>query len=103
MVKHVNKEEFEKLIKQDKIVIVDFFAVWCGPCQMLTPVLEDLSNELTEIEALKIDIDEEQELAINMGIEVVPTVMIFKNGEKQKVLEGLRSKSEFIEEIEKMK
>lgn len=103
MVKHVNKEEFEKLIKQDKIVIVDFFAVWCGPCQMLTPVLEDLSNELTEIEVLKIDIDEEQELAINMGIEVVPTVMIFKNGEKQKVLEGLRSKSEFIEEIEKMK
>ena len=56
MVKHVNKEEFEKLIKQDKIVIVDFFAVWCGPCQMLTPVLEDLSNELTEIEVLKIDI-----------------------------------------------
>ena len=103
MVKHVNKEEFEKLIKQDKIVIVDFFAVWCGPCQMLTPVLEDLANELTEIEILKIDIDEEQELAINMGIEVVPTVMIFKNGEKQKVLEGLRSKSEFIEEIEKMK
>ena len=103
MVKHVNKEEFEKLIKQDKIVIVDFFAVWCGPCQMLTPVLEDLSNELTEIEVLKIDIDEEQELAINMGIEVVPTVMMFKNGEKQKVLEGLRSKSEFIEEIEKMK
>lgn len=103
MVKHVNKEEFEKLIKQNKIVIVDFFAVWCGPCQMLTPVLEDLSNELTEIEVLKIDIDEEQELAINMGIEVVPTVMIFKNGEKQKVLEGLRSKSEFIEEIEKMK
>ena len=103
MVKHVNKEEFEKLIKQDKIVIVDFFAVWCGPCQMLTPVLEDLSNELTEIDVLKIDIDEEQELAISMGIEVVPTVMVFKNGEKRKVLEGLRSKSEFIEEIEKLK
>lgn len=103
MIKHVNKEEFENLIKQDKIVVVDFFAVWCGPCQMLAPVLEDLSNELTEIDVLKIDIDEEQELAINMGIEVVPTVIIFKNGEKQKVLEGLRSKSEFIEVIEKMK
>lgn len=103
MVKHVNKEEFENLIKQEKIVVVDFFAVWCGPCQMLTPVLEDLSNELTEIDVLKIDIDEEQELAISMGIEVVPTVMVFKNGEKRKVLEGLRSKSEFIEEIEKLK
>lgn len=103
MVKHVNKEEFENLIKQEKIVVVDFFAVWCGPCQMLTPVLEDLSNELTEIDVLKIDIDEEQELAISMGIEVVPTVMLFKNGEKRKVLEGLRSKSEFIEEIEKLK
>lgn len=103
MVKHVNKEEFENLIKQEKIVVVDFFAVWCGPCQMLTPVLEDLSNELTEIDVLKIDIDEEQELAISMGIEVVPTVMVFKNGEKRKVLEGLRSKSEFKEEIEKLK
>ena len=103
MVKHVNKEEFENLIKQEKIVVVDFFAVWCGPCQMLTPVLEDLSNELTEIDVFKIDIDEEQELAISMGIEVVPTVMVFKNCEKQKVLEGLRSKSEFIEEIEKLK
>ena len=103
MVKHVNKEEFENLIKQEKIVVVDFFAVWCGPCQMLTPVLEDLTNELTEIDVLKIDIDEEQELAISMGIEVVPTVMVFKNGEKRKVLEGLRSKSEFIEEIEKLK
>lgn len=103
MVKHVNKEEFENLIKQEKIVVVDFFAVWCGPCQMLTPVLEDLSNELTEIDVLKIDIDEEQELAISMEIEVVPTVMLFKNGEKRKVLEGLRSKSEFIEEIERLK
>ena len=57
---------------------------------------------MDNIEVLKIDIDEEQELAIEMGIEVVPTVMIFKNGEKKNVLQGLRSKSEFIEEINKV-
>lgn len=102
MVKHVNKEEFEKIIKEDKIILVDFFAEWCGPCQMLGPVLEDLSNEREDIIVLKIDIDEEQELAISMGIEVVPTVMLFKKGEKKKILEGLRSKSEFIEEINKI-
>lgn len=102
MLKHVNKEEFNELLKQDKILVVDFFAVWCGPCQMLGPVLEDLAKEMENIEVLKIDIDEEQELAIEMGIEVVPTVMIFKNGEKKNVLQGLRSKSEFIEEINKV-
>ena len=102
MLKHVNKEEFNELLKQDKILVVDFFAVWCGQCQMLGPVLEDLAKEMENIEVLKIDIDEEQELAIEMGIEVVPTVMIFKNGEKKNVLQGLRSKSEFIEEINKV-
>lgn len=102
MLKHVNKEEFNELLKQDKILVVDFFAVWCGPCQMLGPVLEDLAKEMENIEVLKIDIDEEEELAIEMGIEVVPTVMIFKNGEKKNVLQGLRSKSEFIEEINKV-
>lgn len=102
MLKHVNKDEFNELLKQDKILVVDFFAVWCGPCQMLGPVLEDLAKEMDNIEVLKIDIDEEQELAIEMGIEVVPTVMIFKNGEKKNVLQGLRSKSEFIEEINKI-
>lgn len=102
MLKHVNKEEFNELLKQDKILVVDFFAVWCGPCQMLGPVLEALAKEMDNIEVLKIDIDEEQELAIEMGIEVVPTVMIFKNGEKKNVLQGLRSKSELIEEINKV-
>ena len=103
MLKHVNKDEFHKLLKENKILIVDFFAVWCGPCQMLGPVLEEIAKENEDIDVLKIDIDEEQALAIEMGIEVVPTVMIFKNGEKKKELQGLRSKREFIEEIEKIR
>ena len=103
MLKHVNKEELENLLKQDKIVIVDFFAEWCGPCQMLTPVLEQLAEECSDVDILKVDIDEEQALAINYGIEVVPTLMIFKNGEKKDVLQGLRSKSELLEKIEKLK
>lgn len=103
MLKHVNKEELENLLKQDKIVIVDFFAEWCGPCQMLTPVLEQLAEECSDVDILKVDIDEEQDLAINYGIEVVPTLMIFKNGEKKDVLQGLRSKSELLEKIEKLK
>lgn len=103
MIKHVNKEEFEKIIKENKIILVDFFATWCGPCQMLGPVLEDLAESEKDVEVLKVDIDENQEFAIGMGIEVVPTVMLFKNGEKKNVLQGLRSKSEFIEEIDKLR
>lgn len=103
MLKHVNKEELENSLKQDKIVIVDFFAEWCGPCQMFTPVLEQLAEECSDVDILKVDIDEEQALAINYGIEVVPTLMIFKNGEKKDVLQGLRSKLELLEKIEKLK
>lgn len=103
MLKHVNKEELENLLKQDKVIIVDFFAEWCGPCQMLTPVLEQLAEECSDVDILKVDIDEEQALAISYGIEVVPTLMIFKNGEKKDVLQGLRSKSELLEKIEKLK
>ena len=103
MLKHVNKEELENLLKQDKVIIVDFFAEWCGPCKMLTPVLEQLAEECSDVDILKVDIDEEQALAISYGIEVVPTLMIFKNGEKKDVLQGLRSKSELLEKIEKLK
>ena len=70
---------------------------------MLGPVLEDLAESEKDVEVLKVDIDENQEFAIGMGIEVVPTVMLFKNGEKKNVLQGLRSKSEFIEEIDKLR
>ena len=72
---HGNKEEFELLTKEG-LVLVDFYATWCGPCKMLGPVLETLN-----IDVLKIDVDECPELAREYGIMTIPTLMLFNNGE----------------------
>ena len=79
MVKHVNKKEFEELVK-DGTVVVDFFATWCGPCKMLAPVLEELSEEETSVKFVKVDIDEEELLAEQYQVQAVPTVLVFKDG-----------------------
>lgn len=100
MLKHINKENFEnEVLCSDNIVIADFFATWCGPCQMLTPVLEKMSDK---VDVAKIDIDEEQELAIKYGIEVVPTLIFFKGGEVKKIVAGFHSEKELLEIVENL-
>ena len=79
MVKHVNQKEFEEVVK-DGVVVVDFFATWCGPCKMLSPVLEELSEEEANVKFVKVDIDEEELLAEQYNIQAVPTVLVFKDG-----------------------
>lgn len=73
---HGNEKNFDELIKND-LVLVDFFATWCGPCKMIAPILE----ELEDIDIVKVDVDESPALARKFGIMSVPTLMIFKNGE----------------------
>ena len=102
MINHLTKKEFEsKVINSDRVSLVDFFATWCGPCQMLTPVLEKISEERNDFDIYKVDIDEEMELAIKYGVEVVPTMIIFKGGNPVGRLEGFHDKSSLIEEISK--
>lgn len=100
----INKDNFEnEVLKSDKLTIVDFFATWCGPCQILAPVLEKISNENTDVNIFKVDIDQSQELAINSRVEVVPTLIFYKNGSAIKTLEGFRTEKELLEEINKLK
>lgn len=73
---HGNEQSFDELINKD-LVLVDFFAEWCGPCKMLAPILENLEN----IDVVKIDVDECPELAKKYGVMSIPTLIIFKNGE----------------------
>ncbi len=102
MIKHINADTFEKdVLENNKLVLVDFFATWCGPCQMLAPVLEKISNERNDVVIAKVDIDENMKTAIKYGIDVVPTLKIFKNGNIVNSLEGFRSEKELIDEIEK--
>jgi len=78
---HLSKANFnEKTNSADQVVVVDFFATWCGPCKMLTPVLEKPADELTNVPFYKVDIDEEMELANQYKIMTVPTLLFFKGG-----------------------
>lgn len=79
MIIHGNEENFNNEIGTG-IVLVDFFATWCGPCKMLGPVLEDLASERSEIKIVKVDVDESEKLARNFGIMSVPTMLLFKDG-----------------------
>ena len=91
----LNKDNYEKEIKDKGIVIVDFFATWCGPCMMLAPILEELSSEY---KVCKINVDEEQELAISNKIMSIPTVYFYKDGELINKFVGYKTKEE-IESI----
>ena len=77
MLKHINdRDEFNAAIKEG-VVLVDFFATWCGPCKMLSPVLEEVSNEVNAT-IIKVDVDEAGPLAAQYGIQAVPTLILFK-------------------------
>jgi len=98
---NLNSNNFnEEITNTDKLVLIDFFATWCGPCQMLSPVLEKISNSRAEIDIAKIDIDKSMELARKYNIEVVPTMIIFKDGKAVKQVEGFYSENEIMSLIE---
>lgn len=76
---HANNDNFDSVINSD-VVLVDFFATWCGPCKMLGPVLEEMATERNFVKIVKVDIDESMELANKYGIMSVPTLLLFKDG-----------------------
>ena len=92
--------KFNDIINSEKPVLVDFFATWCGPCQMLTPVLEQVKGSLGErITILKIDVDKNQELASKYQVRGVPTIMLFQKGKQLWRQSGVLTKDEIINTI----
>ena len=92
----ITKENFEKKVLQStKPVLVDFWATWCGPCRMLAPVIEEIAEEYEkEITVGKINVDEQRDLAIQFGIESIPTVLLFKAGKIVAKSVGFRTKEQ---------
>ena len=83
MEKHSAMETFNDVISSDRLVLVDFFATWCGPCKAMHPVLENLKRQLGEsISIIKVDIDKHQQTAMQYGVQAVPTLMLFRNGQQ---------------------
>ncbi len=83
--------------------LVDFWAPWCGPCQMLGPVIEELKQELEgQVNVQKVNVDEEQALAEKYGISSIPAVLIFKDGELKETIIGFRPKQDYLDAISKL-
>lgn len=92
---------FEKLIANEKPILVDFFATWCGPCQTLTPILKQVKDTLGErITIIKIDVDKNQELASKLQVRGVPTMMLYQNGNQLWRQSGVLSKEEIIKIVQ---
>lgn len=101
---HVDtKEELIKVLEENDTVLVDFFATWCGPCKMLSPVLEEIAEEQDgKTLVVKIDIDRAESLAIEYRVMSVPTLFYFKDGKTAAKAVGLQSKTQIMNQLEKL-
>lgn len=95
---HLTKDSFNEEVLDSKVpVLVDFWAAWCGPCQMIGPVIEEIAGEVTDAKICKVDVDAEPELARKYKVLSIPTLMVFKDGELVRRESGARSKGEILE------
>jgi len=98
----IKKADFdEKVLQSDKPVLIDFWATWCGPCQMQGPIVEELSEELTDVLVGKVNVDEEPDLAERYNVMSIPTLLVFKNGEVVQKAVGLQSKENLLDMLGK--
>ena len=99
MAKIINSQEFDNTIESG-VVVVDFFATWCGPCKMLSPVIDELSGELENVNFVKVDIDQSMDLAQKFKIVSVQTLKVYKNGEEVDTLMGFMPKEVLKSKVE---
>ena len=94
----INEDNFEKeVLESEKTVLIDFFADWCGPCKMLSPIIEQFAKENEKVKVVKINVDELPDIAVKYGVRSIPTLVVIKNGEEVNRSVGLIDKSEILE------
>ena len=91
---HVNESEFDREVLQDSgTVLVDFWATWCGPCRMLSPIVDEVAEERTDVKGCKVNVDEQPELASQFGVMSIPTLLVFRDGKLVNQAVGARPKA----------
>ena len=96
----IKEKEFDEKIKGKK-VLVDCYAPWCGPCRMLSPVIDEVSEEIEDVEFYKINMDDANEVGVKYGIMSIPTILYFENGELREQVVGFKTKDELKELLDK--
>lgn len=95
---HVTSDNFEEeVLKSGQPVLIDFWATWCGPCQMQAPIIEELAEERTDVKVAKIDIDQEADLAMKYRVMSIPTLMVFKDGQPAATAVGVQTKDTLLQ------
>jgi len=102
MIKNVNDKNFnEEIVNSENIIVVDFWAPWCGPCKMLGPVLDELSEEMKNVKFIKVNVDESPDTSSKYNISSIPTVIVFNKGVVKETMIGFRPKSNIKNIIDK--
>lgn len=101
MLKKLNNHNFQnEIIENTGIALVDFYADWCGPCKMLSPIIDEIAEERTDITVGKVNVDENNSLATKYNVMSIPTMIIFKNGKEQARVVGVRPKEDILAELQ---
>ena len=100
MVKEITSENFDsEVMASGKTCLIDFFAEWCGPCKIMSPIVDEIAEENADITVGKVDVDEAPDLAMQFGVMSIPTIIVFKNGEIAETFIGVTDKESIVNAV----
>ena len=102
MLKKLNTQNFDnEVLNNNGVALVDFYADWCGPCKMVAPIVNEIANERSDITVGKVNVDENNSLAVKYGVVSIPTLIVFKDGKEQTRIVGYRPKEDILAILKK--